>query len=60
VKIGCSRDVLTTRVRALEGVGIIERHLYSARPRRYEYDLSESGTELRAIVLALEEWGICT
>jgi DNA-binding HxlR family transcriptional regulator len=56
-KIGCSRDVLTTRLRTLEGVGIIERRLYSARPPRYEYDLTESGSELRPIVLALKEWG---
>jgi DNA-binding HxlR family transcriptional regulator len=56
-KIGCSRDVLTTRLRRLEGVGIIERRPYSERPRRYEYHLSESGTALRPIVLALKEWG---
>jgi DNA-binding HxlR family transcriptional regulator len=55
--IGCSRDVLTTRLRTLEGVGVIERRLYSARPPRYEYDLTESGSELRPIVLALKEWG---
>ena len=56
-KIGCSRDVLTRRLRALEDVGIIERRLYAARPPRYEYHLTESGTELRPIVLALKEWG---
>ena len=56
-EIGCSRDVLTTRLRRLEGVGIIERRLYSERPPRYEYDLTESGAELRPIVLSLKEWG---
>jgi DNA-binding HxlR family transcriptional regulator len=56
-KIGCARDVLTTRLRRLEGVGIIERRLYSERPLRYEYYLTESGSELRSIVLALKEWG---
>jgi len=56
-KTGCSRDVLTTRLRRLEGAGLIERRPYSERPRRYEYHLTESGGELRPIVLALKEWG---
>ena len=56
-QIGCSRDVLTARLRRLEGVGILERRPYSERPRRYEYHLTESGAELRSIVLALKEWG---
>jgi DNA-binding HxlR family transcriptional regulator len=56
-KIGCSRDVLTARLRRLEGVGIVERRRYSDRPQRYEYRLTDSGSELRAIVLALKEWG---
>jgi len=40
-KIGCSRDVLTTRLRRLEGVGIIERLPYAERPLLYEYHLTE-------------------
>jgi DNA-binding HxlR family transcriptional regulator len=55
--IGCSRDVLAARLRRLEGLGIIERRRYSERPPRYDYRLTESGTELRPIVLALKEWG---
>jgi DNA-binding HxlR family transcriptional regulator len=56
-KIGCSRDVLAARLRRLEGVGILERRRYLERPARYEYHLTESGIELRSIVLALKEWG---
>ncbi len=56
-QIGCSRDVLTARLRRLEDVGILQRRPYSERPRRYEYHLTESGAELRSIVLALKEWG---
>jgi len=56
-KIGCSRDVLTARLRRLEGVGIIERRRYSGHSQRYEYELTGSGVELRPIVLALKEWG---
>jgi DNA-binding HxlR family transcriptional regulator len=39
------------------GVRSIERRRYSERPPRYENHLTESGTEPRAIVLALKEWG---
>jgi DNA-binding HxlR family transcriptional regulator len=54
---GAPRDVLTARLRKLEELGLIERRLYSERPPRHEYHLTESGKQLRPIVLALKEWG---
>jgi DNA-binding HxlR family transcriptional regulator len=54
---GASRDVLTGRLRRLEEAGLVERRLYSERPERYEYHLTEAGQQLRPIVLALKEWG---
>jgi DNA-binding HxlR family transcriptional regulator len=54
---GAPRDVLASRLRKLEEIGIIERHLYSERPKRYEYHLTTAGQQLRPIVLALKEWG---
>jgi DNA-binding HxlR family transcriptional regulator len=54
---GAPRDVLTARLRRLEEVGVLERRLYSERPPRYEYHLTEAGEQLRPIVLALKEWG---
>jgi DNA-binding HxlR family transcriptional regulator len=54
---GAPRDVLTARLRRLEEVGVLERHMYSEHPPRYEYHLTESGADLRPIVLALKEWG---
>jgi DNA-binding HxlR family transcriptional regulator len=54
---GAPRDVLTSRLRRLEQVGLIERRLYSERPKRYEYHLTKAGQQLRPIVLALKEWG---
>ena len=54
---GAPRDVLTARLRRLEEVGVLERRLYSERPPRYEYHLTEAGERLRPIVLALKEWG---
>lgn len=54
---GAPRDVLTSRLRRLEEIGILERRQYSDRPPRYEYQLTPMGGELRPIVLALKEWG---
>jgi DNA-binding HxlR family transcriptional regulator len=54
---GAPRDVLTARLRKLEAIGLIERRLYSERPQRYEYHLTEAGQQLRPLVLALKEWG---
>jgi DNA-binding HxlR family transcriptional regulator len=54
---GASRDVLTGRLRRLEEAGLVERRLYTERPERYEYHLTEAGRLLRPIVLALKEWG---
>ena len=54
---GAPRDVLTARLRKLEAAGVIERRLYSERPPRHEYLLTEAGNELHPILLALKEWG---
>src|SRR6202043_4038861 len=54
---GAPRDVLTSRLRRLEEVGVLERRMYSEHPPRYEYHLTQAGADLRPIVLALKEWG---
>ena len=54
---GAARDVLTRRLRELEEAGIVERRLYSERPPRYEYVLTQAGEELHPVLLQLKEWG---
>ncbi len=54
---GAPRDVLARRLRELEDAGIVERRLYSERPPRHEYLLTEAGQELHPVLLALKEWG---
>jgi DNA-binding HxlR family transcriptional regulator len=54
---GAPRDVLTARLRKLERTGVIERRLYSQRPQRYEYLLTDAGKELQPVLVALKEWG---
>jgi DNA-binding HxlR family transcriptional regulator len=54
---GAPRDRLAARLRALEVAGIITRRQYSDRPPRHEYELTESGRELRPVLQALQAWG---
>jgi DNA-binding HxlR family transcriptional regulator len=54
---GAPRDILTSRLRSLEESGVIERRPYQERPLRHSYHLTESGNELRPILLALAQWG---
>jgi DNA-binding HxlR family transcriptional regulator len=54
---GAPRDVLTSRLRRLEKLGVLERRIYSEHPPRHEYHLTQAGADLRPIVLALKEWG---
>lgn len=54
---GAATDILASRLKRLEAVGILRREPYSSRPVRYEYFLTSSGEELFPILLALREWG---
>jgi DNA-binding HxlR family transcriptional regulator len=54
---GAPRDILTSRLRRLEAEGVLEKRLYQEHPPRYEYYLTESGDELRPILLSLSQWG---
>lgn len=54
---GAPRDILTTRLRRLEDVGVLERSAYSSRPPRYEYRLTRAGRELLPVIMALKQWG---
>jgi DNA-binding HxlR family transcriptional regulator len=54
---GAPRDILTTRLRRLEDVGVIRRSEYSTRPPRYEYRLTRAGRDLLPVILSLKQWG---
>jgi len=55
--LGISRKVLAQRLAALVDDGVLERVAYQERPRRFEYHLTEKGTELGHVLLALKDWG---
>ncbi len=50
-------NVLATRLRELEGNGLVVAHPYSVRPLRLEYELTARGAELAGVLRMLSSWG---
>ena len=55
--LGISRKVLAERLKWLVAQGVLEQRLYSERPLRHEYLLTEKGWELADVLLAIAAWG---
>ncbi|WP_327730689.1 helix-turn-helix transcriptional regulator [Streptomyces sp. NBC_00487] len=55
--IGAPRDVLATRLRRLVDAGVLDKHVYSERPQRFEYRPTEAGLELEPVLMTLMAWG---
>ena len=55
--LGISRNLLTRRLKDLVAKGILLRASYRTRPVRYEYHLTEAGSDLVPAILALTAWG---
>lgn len=54
---GIPNTTLSTRLKALEQNGIVERTRYRERPPRDAYRLTEKGRDLWKVITALREWG---
>ena len=54
---GVAPNILSTRLKSLEENGLVQRQLYSDRPPRVEYVLTEKGKSLGPVVKAMREWG---
>jgi DNA-binding HxlR family transcriptional regulator len=52
-----STNVLTSRLRALERLGIVVASPYSERPPRFEYYLADAGHALADAIRLLAAWG---
>lgn len=52
-----SPTLLSQRLKELEAAGVIERRAVKSEKGIYEYSLTESGKELRAVVEAMGLWG---
>ncbi|OBK18091.1 winged helix-turn-helix transcriptional regulator [Mycobacterium asiaticum] len=51
------RPTLSTRLRMLVEVGLLDRVPYSQDPERYEYRLTDAGRELFGAIVVLMHWG---
>lgn len=51
-----SARMLTERFKELEKEGIIIRKVYPETPVRIEYELTEKGIELQAVMDAIQKW----
>ena len=54
---GIAPNILTQRLRHLEREALVVARLYSERPRRFAYELTERGRELAGALRLLSEWG---
>ena len=48
---------LSNRLKLLEREGLVERRIYSDRPPRAEYHLTEAGRDLKPVLVAMMDWG---
>jgi DNA-binding HxlR family transcriptional regulator len=55
--LGVSKNILTRRLRALEGHGILETAPASDGSAYQEYVLTSKGQDLFTIIVALRQWG---
>ena len=53
---GLSDRLLSERLRELEAAGVVKRTVFPEVPVRIEYELTEKGRELEAIVGAISGW----
>ena len=54
---GATPQMVATRLKQLEADGVVERRRYSQRPPRFEYHLTEKGTDFWPVMMALRAWG---
>jgi DNA-binding HxlR family transcriptional regulator len=54
---GISTKILTARLRTLEKHGLLARQVFPEIPPRVEYSLTQKGSEIRPILLAMHKLG---
>ncbi|HSV37978.1 MAG TPA: helix-turn-helix domain-containing protein [Nocardioidaceae bacterium] len=55
--LGLSRKVLTQRLNSLLEHEVVERTAYQDNPPRFDYTLTEKGTDLAMVLLVLQAYG---
>jgi DNA-binding HxlR family transcriptional regulator len=56
-QLGIASNTLTRRLKDMVENGLFEKRLYSEKPPRYEYVLTDKGRDLRPVMLTLLAWG---
>ncbi|AWR99242.1 winged helix-turn-helix transcriptional regulator [Metallosphaera hakonensis] len=54
---GLSSKTLSSTLKFMEDVGIVERRIVSTRPFKVEYILTDKGKELETIFKVMGQWG---
>jgi DNA-binding HxlR family transcriptional regulator len=54
---GATPQMIAARLKKLEADGLVKRHVYSKRPLRHDYQLTEKGEAFYPVILALRAWG---
>ncbi len=57
IHTGATPQMLTSRLKALEADGLVERRPYNAKPLRHEYHLTQKGWDFYPVIYALRAWG---
>ena len=54
---GITQKVLTSKLRDMEELGLLERNVYPQIPPKVEYTLTDIGYSLRPVLDSLKSWG---
>lgn len=55
--VGITQKVLTSKLREMEELGLLERTIYPQIPPKVEYTLTDIGYSLRPVLESLKCWG---
>jgi DNA-binding HxlR family transcriptional regulator len=55
---GISTNILASRLKLLEELGLVEKQPYSKHARRMNYQLTSEGKSLRPVLKVMTAWGL--
>ncbi|NBU38206.1 MAG: transcriptional regulator, partial [Actinobacteria bacterium] len=55
--LGVARNILTDRLNSLVEAGVVQKVQYNDKPVRYEYRLTEKGSDLYGVLISIKAWG---
>jgi DNA-binding HxlR family transcriptional regulator len=55
---GISTNILASRLKQLEELGLVEKQLYGSHSRRMNYRLTDKGNSLRPVLKVMAAWGL--